>query len=62
MSLRRPVSLDQREGGQRVGRPGSLWGRWGGLSKDLGLYLSLKSMQGILLKKLSTRGQRLSSE
>lgn len=56
------MSLDQREGGQRVGRPGSLWGRWGGLSKDLGLYLSLKSMQGILLKKLSTRGQRLSSE
>ena len=35
-------SLDQRQPGQKTGRVGSRWGWWGGLSKDLVFYSSLK--------------------
>lgn len=37
-------SLDQRQRGQKIGRVGSCWGSWGGLSKDLVFYSSLKVM------------------
>ena len=35
-------SLDQRQRGQKIGRVGSRWDSWGGLSKDLVFHSSLK--------------------
>lgn len=41
----------QREGGKKVGSPGSRRGHWEGLSKDPVLSSSLKSTQRAVLKK-----------